>query len=64
MINKFIANIIAMGFYNIFLYATVLILIHQGIAQLLAKIEKMHGVAVKFYLYSCLFMEYMFIRIN
>ena len=52
MINKFITNIIAMGFYNIFLYATVLILIHQGIAQLLAQIEKMHGVDVKFYWYD------------
>jgi hypothetical protein len=49
MISKFVTNIIAMGFLNIFLYATVLILIHQGIAQLLAQIEKMHGVAVKFY---------------
>ena len=36
MINKFISNIISIGFYNIFLYAVVLILIHQGIAQLLA----------------------------
>lgn len=52
MINKFITNIIAMGFYNIFLYATVLVLVHQGIAQLLAEIEKMHGTKVQFYWYD------------
>ena len=52
MINKFIANIISMGFYNIFLYATVLILIHQSIAFLLANVEKMHGAKVQFYWYD------------
>ena len=52
MINKFIANIISMGFYNIFLYATVLILIHLGIAFLLANVEKMHGAKAQFSWYD------------
>lgn len=52
MIGKFVANVVEMGFSNILLYAAVLILIHQGIAQLLAKIEKMHGVKVQFYWYD------------
>lgn len=52
MINKFISNIISMGFYNIFLYAAVLILIHIGIAFLLANVEKMHGAKVQFYWYD------------
>ena len=52
MINKFINQIIHLGFYNIILYAFVLILIHQSIALLLAEVEKMHKAPVQFYWYD------------
>ena len=52
MINKFINNIIEMGFGNILLYAFVLLLINESIAVLLANIEKMNKVPVQFYPYD------------
>ena len=52
MLNRFINNIFQMGFFNIFLYALVLLIIHQSIALLLASVEKMHKVPVQFYWYD------------
>ena len=52
MLNRFINNIFQMGFLNIFLYALVLLIIHQSIALLLANVEKMHKVPVQFYWYD------------
>ena len=52
MINKIINQVINLGFYNIMLYAFVLLLIHQSIALLLAEVEKMHNAPVQFYWYD------------
>ena len=52
MIDKFLMNVLAMGFQNIILYAFVLMLVHQSIALLLANIEKMLKMPVQFYWYD------------
>ena len=52
MIDKFLMNVLNMGFLNIILYGFVLILVHQSIALLLANIEKMLKMPVQFYWYD------------
>ena len=52
MIEKFLMNVLNMGFLNIILYGFVLILVHQSIALLLANIEKMLKMPVQFYWYD------------
>ena len=52
MINNFINKIIDLGFSNIILYAFVLLVIHQVLAWLLAKIEEYLGMPVQFYWYD------------
>ena len=52
MIEKFLMNVLNMGFLNIILYGFVLILVHQTVAWLLANIEKMLKMPVQFYWYD------------
>ena len=52
MIEKFLMNVLNMGFLNIILYGFVLILVHQSIALILANIEKMLKMPVQFYWYD------------
>ena len=52
MIEKFLMNVLNMGFLNIILYGFVLILVHESIALLLANIEKMLKMPVQFYWYD------------
>ena len=64
MINNFINKIIYLGFSNIILYAFVLLVIHQLLAILLAKIEEYLGMPVQFYWYDipiALFFIFIFI---
>ena len=52
MIKQFVSNVLEMGFSNIVLYAFVLLMIHQVLAWLLAKIEEYLGMLVQFYWYD------------
>ena len=64
MIKQFVGNILEMGFSNIVLYAFVLLVIHQVLAGLLAKIEEYLGMPVQFYWYDipiALFFIFIFI---
>ena len=64
MIKQFVGNILEMGFSNIVLYAFVLLVIHQVLAWLLAKIEEYLGMPVQFYWYDipiALFFIFLFV---
>ena len=48
----FIDNVLLLGFWNIVLIAFVMLLVHQGLARVLAMIEKLNGMEVKNYWYD------------